>query len=127
MRRIAPWAVVGLLALAGCAADGSGRAERVAPPPPADLVGSVQRGAALVRARCASCHAVEATGDSPMPAAPPFRTLGAEYPVSDLQEAFAEGLVTAHPSMPAFVFEPDEILDLIAYLEQVSGTGPARD
>jgi hypothetical protein len=41
-----------------------------------------------------------------------------------LQEAFAEGLVTAHPAMPAFELESTEIADLIAYLESVSGTGP---
>lgn len=59
-----------------------------------------------------------------MPAAPSFRDMGVFYPVRDLQEAFAEGLVTAHPAMPAFEMEPTEIADLIAYLESVSGTGP---
>jgi hypothetical protein len=34
-----------------------------------------------------------------------------------LQEALAEGVVTAHPAMPEFMFEPDEIGDLIAYLD----------
>ena len=43
--------------------------------------------------------------------------------IADLQEAFAEGLVTAHPAMPAFEFQPREIADVIAYLEHVSGTG----
>lgn len=50
--------------------------------------------------------------------------MGVLYPVRDLQEAFAEGLVTAHPAMPAFELQPTEIADLIAYLESVSGTGP---
>lgn len=98
------------LVLAGCAAG--------APPPP-DVApgGSVARGAALAQARCASCHAVDRSDDSPMPGAPPFRRLSDNYPVANLQEGLAEGLVTAHPGMPQFAFEPDEIRDLIAYLE----------
>ena len=88
------------------------------------IMGSADRGAVLVRQKCAGCHAVERTGDSPMPSAPPFHSMGVLYPVRDLQEAFAEGLVTAHPSMPAFELQATEIADLIAYLESVSGTGP---
>ena len=88
-------------------------------------MGSADRGAILVRQKCAGCHAVERSGDSPMASAPPFRAMGVLYPVRDLQEAFAEGLVTGHPAMPAFEFESTEIADLIAYLESVSGTGPA--
>ncbi len=99
------------LALAGCAAGSA---------PPLEVAisgGSVARGAALAQARCASCHAVDRSDDSPMPGAPPFRRLSDNYPVANLQEGLAEGLVTAHPGMPQFAFEPDEIRDLIAYLE----------
>lgn len=99
------------LALAGCAAGSA------APVEAAISGGSAARGAALAQARCASCHAVERSGDSPMPGAPPFRRLSDNYPVANLQEGLAEGLVTAHPGMPQFAFEPDEIRDLIAYLE----------
>jgi len=88
------------------------------------IMGAADRGAVLVRQKCAGCHAVERSGDSPMAAAPPFRSMGVLYPVRDLQEAFAEGLVTAHPAMPAFELQTTEIADLIAYLESVSGTGP---
>lgn len=115
-------AVAALMALGGCAADGS-TAETSAAPPTTGLTGSVDRGAVLVRVKCAGCHAVERSGESPMAAAPPFRNMGVLYPVADLQEAFAEGLVTAHPAMPAFEFEPQEIADVIAWLEHVSGTG----
>ena len=88
------------------------------------VMGSADRGGVLVRDKCAGCHAVERTGDSPLASAPPFRTMGVKYPVRDLQEAFAEGLVTTHPAMPASAFQPTEIADLIAWLESVSGTGP---
>lgn len=106
-------------ALAGCA-TGEGPA-----PAPVDATpfGSVAVGGNLVRQRCAGCHAVELTGDSPMKAAPPFREMGRTYPVRDLQEALAEGLVTAHPAMPPIQLEASEVADVIAWLESVSGTG----
>jgi mono/diheme cytochrome c family protein len=107
------------LTLGGCA----GEAVRQNGTEPV-VMGSADRGAILVRQKCAGCHAVERSGDSPMRAAPPFRAMGVQYPVRDLQEAFAEGLVTAHPAMPAFELQSTEIADLIAYLERVSGTGP---
>lgn len=115
------WMALGVLALAGCA----GEAVRQNGTEPV-VMGSADRGAIFVRQKCAGCHAVERSGDSPMHAAPPFRDMGVLYPVRDLQEAFAEGLVTAHPAMPAFELQPTEIADLIAYLESVSGTGPGR-
>ncbi len=116
-----PWILLGALALAGCA----GEAVRQNGTEPV-VMGSADRGAILVRQQCAGCHAVERSGDSPLAAAPPFRDMGVLYPVRDLQEAFAEGLVTAHPAMPAFELQPTEIADVIAYLESVSGTGPGR-
>jgi mono/diheme cytochrome c family protein len=78
-----------------------------------------QRGAAYARENCASCHAVGATGDSPLPAAPQFRSLGERYPIDDLAEAFAEGIDTAHQEMPEFVMSTTENTDLIAYLKSI--------
>jgi mono/diheme cytochrome c family protein len=121
MKVVLVFATAGLLMLGGCAADGGG-GEVVAPPDPSPF-GSVALGGNLVRLRCAGCHAVERTGDSPMKAAPPFREMGRTYPVRDLQEALAEGLVTAHPAMPPIELEASEVADVIAYLESVSGTG----
>lgn len=113
-------ALVAVLALGGCA----GEAVRQNGTEPL-VMGSANRGGTFARQKCSGCHAVERSGDSPMPAAPRFRAMGVDYPVRDLQEAFAEGLVTAHPAMPAFEMTPTEIADLIAYLESVSGTGPS--
>ncbi|MFN3669386.1 MAG: c-type cytochrome [Brevundimonas sp.] len=113
-----PVAALAALMIAGC----GGEAVRQAGLEPI-VMGSVDRGAILVRQKCAGCHAVERSGDSPMAAAPPFRSMGVLYPVQDLEEAFAEGLVTAHPAMPAFELQSTEIADLVAYLESVSGTG----
>jgi len=76
-----------------------------------------QRGFAILQANCARCHAVERIGASPLPAAPPFRTLHQRYPVESLQESLAEGIVTGHPDMPEFRFDPDQVGDVIAYLK----------
>lgn len=75
------------------------------------------RGHELVEFFCARCHAVETTGASPLPAAPPFRILHERYDVSFLDEALVEGIVTSHPDMPEFTFEPDEADAIIAWLK----------
>ena len=84
--------------------------------------GDPERGRALVEARCSSCHAVGLKGDSPYPPAPPLRTLNDKYDVEGLAEAFAEGILVGHKGekqMPEFVFPPEEIDDLIAYLKSL--------
>jgi mono/diheme cytochrome c family protein len=81
--------------------------------------GLVERGRAIVEESCARCHSVAADGESPLAAAPPFRELGRRYPVSDLQEALAEGIVTAHPEMPQFAFPPEDVAAIIGYLETI--------
>lgn len=80
----------------------------------ADLVA---RGHALAVRNCGACHAVAREGESPLPAAPPFRTLKTHYPVETLAESLAEGIISGHPEMPERAFAPEEIDALIAYLE----------
>lgn len=80
---------------------------------------SAARGKALVGSRCAAYHSVGATGESPVAAAPPLRHLGTRYPVTDIQEAFAEGITNGHAEMPQITREGAEIADLIAHLRDV--------
>ena len=80
---------------------------------------AAQRGLVIVRTNCARCHAVGKTGDSTLPIAPPFRSLHERYPVENLQEPLAEGIVTGHPSMPEFRFDPGQVGDIIAYLKSL--------
>lgn len=101
-----------ILALAACAPAMQGEAGIAASGPAAD-------GEALVRARCATCHAVGPAGASPMAEAPALRDLHRRYPVAYLQEALAEGLMTAHPAMPQVELAPEQITALIAYLESL--------
>jgi mono/diheme cytochrome c family protein len=98
----------GLLALLALVAGGVGdaRAQRSV----------TERGEVIARQHCARCHAVGVVGESPMGLAPPFRDLSKRYPVEFLAEALAEGIVTGHPAMPRFVFEPREIDALLTYM-----------
>jgi len=76
-----------------------------------------QRGRVLVMTHCARCHSVDKVTPSPLAIAPPFRTLHERYPVEDLQEPLAEGIVTGHPTMPEFRFDAGQVGDVIAYLK----------
>lgn len=77
----------------------------------------VTQGQALLDKNCSRCHAIGATGDSSHAQAPPFRVVARKYPPASLAEALAEGIVSGHPDMPEFTFEPSEIEAIIAYLE----------
>jgi mono/diheme cytochrome c family protein len=77
------------------------------------------RGRLLLATNCSRCHAIDRTGKSPHPQAPPFRILGQRYPIESLAESLAEGLFTGHPDMPEFVFEVDDIRAILAYLESI--------
>ena len=77
---------------------------------------NVENGRLLAESRCAHCHAVGRRGPSPVAAAPAFRRLGRKWPVENLAEALAEGIVVGHPAMPAFAFSPAEIDDFLGWL-----------
>ena len=78
---------------------------------------AAQRGRTLLQANCAGCHSINVVGSSPLKIAPPFRTLHLKYPIDTLQEALAEGILTGHPTMPEFRFDPGQIQDILAYLK----------
>lgn len=88
---------------------------------PAWAGGSSEAGAELADRHCARCHAVS-SGPSPVMDAPAFSGLARKWPIEYLAEALAEGIVTSHRhdvEMPEFVFSPEEIDDLLAYLESI--------
>jgi cytochrome c len=74
------------------------------------------RGKTILAANCARCHAIERSGKSPHHEALPFREVVLRYPPEQLAEALAEGIVSGHPDMPEFTFEPAEVQAIIAYL-----------
>src|SRR4249920_1952983 len=81
--------------------------------------GLADKGEVLVRENCSRCHAIGKEGDSPHKEAPPFRTLSAKYPIDDLAESLAEGIVSGHPDMPIFVFNPHDVEAIIEYLQSI--------
>jgi len=79
-----------------------------------------ERGQAIAQKQCARCHAIDDSGDSPMGLAPPFRELSKRYAIENLAEALAEGIVTGHPAMPRFTFEPREIEALLTFIASLT-------
>jgi mono/diheme cytochrome c family protein len=77
------------------------------------------KGKVLVEQNCSRCHAIGKEGASTHPEAPPFRTLSSKYPVEDLAESLAEGIVSGHPDMPIFVFSATDVEVIIEYLTSI--------
>lgn len=115
MYRIVPWCV-GIAGFANIVtiliAATPARSENTLSP-------AAQRGFTLVREDCSRCHAIGRVGASPLKIAPPFRTLHEHYPVEDLEEPLGEGIITGHPTMPEFRFDPGQVGDIIAYLKSL--------
>jgi len=78
---------------------------------------AAQRGLTFVRVHCAQCHAIDKVSDSPLAIAPPFRTLHLKFPIENLRRRLAEGIVADHPTMPQFRLDPDQLADVMAYLQ----------
>lgn len=120
---------LGLLALTACHTTPATEAEAPAASPEDtaqfEFDSKIKVGKLIAETRCAKCHATGVSGDSPHPDAKPFRYLSDNYPVRNLEEALAEGIVVGHPDMPMFVLSPYEIDSLITYLESIQEPHPA--
>jgi mono/diheme cytochrome c family protein len=80
---------------------------------------SLANGRELAEIHCAVCHAVAEDDESREAGAPAFRDLSVRYPLDNLEESLAEGIVTAHENMPEFAFEPDDIDAFLGYLTSI--------
>jgi cytochrome c len=78
---------------------------------------AAQRGLTFVRVHCAQCHAIDKVSNSPLAIAPPFRTLHLKFPIESLRRRLGEGILTDHPTMPQFRLDPDQLVDVMAYLQ----------
>ncbi len=86
----------------------------------ADDAAVIAQGKALVEDKCARCHAIGLDDASLHEKAPPFRDVVEIYPSENLAEALAEGIVSGHPDMPVFKFEPPQIEAFLGYLNSLS-------
>lgn len=83
-------------------------------------------GRKIAERQCARCHAIGPSDKSKLPIATPFRTIADRYSVWTLQEALAEGIVVGHAAMPEFVLNPDEISNLLSYMETLASKRKAK-
>ncbi len=97
---------------------GPATSKDVANDPNASLIAA---GHQIVLGKCARCHAVSREGTSAHPEAPAFRDVANRYSVWTLAEALAEGIVTGHADMPEFRFEPNEISEILSYMDSLKG------
>jgi mono/diheme cytochrome c family protein len=88
---------------------------------------SAAKGLEILNANCGRCHATGEDDASKHAEAPPFRVVVTRYPPENLAEALAEGIVSGHPDMPEFVFQPAEIEAILAYLGTLAPAPPASD
>lgn len=80
----------------------------------------LENGRAILESNCRRCHAIGKEDTSAHVKAPPFRAVVTRYPAANLAEALAEGIMSGHPDMPEFVFEPNEIDAIVTYLNSLA-------
>jgi cytochrome c len=96
-----------------------------ASPPPMSKAEAIALGARLVERNCGMCHATGRGAISANPNAPPFRALNQRFDVEQLGEGLTTGILTGHPAMPEFRFEPYEVVAIVRYLRSVQVKGRA--
>ena len=80
-----------------------------------------QRGKVIAQGLCSRCHAIETTGESPLPAAPRFRSLDGRTDLNKLAQRIRGGLLTGHEDMPMFRFDRDDADAMVAYIRSIQG------
>jgi cytochrome c len=119
MKRSYPWKAVACALLVLSLGDRPAAAESAAE--------VTRRGQRIVEKLCARCHAIRATGNSPLALAPPFRDLHKKYPLEALAEPLAEGIVTGHKGMPVFEFAAGDVDAILRYLDHLAPkTAPGK-
>ena len=88
------------------------------------LADDIATGRALAEINCGRCHALDETGDSPFKDAPPFRTIHDTSAEGELEEAFNDGIVVAHPAMPDWTMTSDQARQLAAFITSFGSPKP---
>lgn len=76
----------------------------------------VAEGKRLAEINCIKCHALGMEGRSPLADAPPFRDIHSNYDEGELEDAFNDGIVTAHPAMPDWQMTSEQARELAAFI-----------
>ena len=76
--------------------------------------GDPEAGAAYAKQVCVKCHAIDRTGLSPEPTAPPFKDVANTPGMT--ATALAVWLTTSHPTMPNIILDPHELDNVIAFI-----------
>jgi mono/diheme cytochrome c family protein len=86
---------------------------------------AADRGQVIARRSCAGCHAIQLTGASRDPLAPPFRAMFQRFPSQELETRLARVARDGHVNMPPIATTPDERRDLAAYIRSLSAEAAA--
>jgi mono/diheme cytochrome c family protein len=121
LRALAP-GLTALVLVTGGSAQSQINDERTMP-----TTAVIELGHSITLRDCSACHAVGSLGDSPLAEAPRFRDLHEQFDVADLSEALAEGIVVGHGAMPVWVYGPEEVEALVAYLKSLEPASNAGD
>jgi mono/diheme cytochrome c family protein len=90
-----------------------------------DEAAKIAEGKRLAEINCTKCHNIEATGESPLTDAPPFREIAKNYDEMELVDGFMEGLAVRHPLMPDWEVTEPQAEELAAFVMSL-GSGEAK-
>lgn len=74
------------------------------------------KGKAILQDKCARCHSIELTGNSPLAQAPPMRTIYTRFAEKELRAELSEGMVSRHKAMPQIQFSDEDVYAIMTYL-----------
>ncbi|MBC8012913.1 MAG: cytochrome c [Methyloceanibacter sp.] len=92
----------------------------------ADGSGAEIDGKTILEKNCGRCHSIAASGESPLPQAPPLREVYLKYPIDQLESGFAEGMGSRHRDMPQIQFSADQVSAILNYLGSITGVDPSK-
>lgn len=87
----------------------------------AQQIDPIDQGRKLSEINCTRCHNIEASGESPLTDAPPFRELAKNYTPEELTDGFMEGLAVRHPLMPDWEVTEPQAEALTTYIMSLKG------
>ena len=89
-------------------------------PAVADSGSLAKRGKAILAEKCGRCHAIDATGQSPLKHAPPMRDIYIRHGAPAMQVELAEGMVSKHKEMPQIDFSDEDVDAILSHLYAIS-------